>query len=108
MARKPPSRARTERRAQERALRKAVRQTEKDVQRAPGGAPDHPLVVPSASVVEPRARETRCAQCGGDLELRTHAAEKHAGEMLRVARLVCRVCHAPRTIWFRIEAPLAN
>lgn len=103
-----PKRSRSERRARERELRRSVRELERLSAAAPGGAPDRPLVVSSASVVEVQARGTPCVQCGGTLDLRDHAAESHGGQLLRVARLQCRLCHARRALWFRIDAPLPS
>jgi hypothetical protein len=100
-----PKRPRTERRQAERALRKDVGARQRLAASGPGGAADRPLVVASASVIEGRARSIPCIQCGGELELRQHRAEA-AG--LRRVELVCRLCHAPRDLWFRIEAPTAN
>lgn len=101
-------RPRTERRAEERAQRKLVRERERLAAAAPGGAPDRPIAVSSASVIEGHARSTPCAQCGGELDLRDHAAEIHGGRALRVTRMICRTCHAPRALWFRIEATLPS
>src|SRR5689334_210020 len=101
-------RPRTERRARERELRKEVRERERLSAAAPGGAPDRPITVSSASVIEGQARSTPCVQCGGELLLRDHAAAAHASESLRVVRLVCRLCHAPRALWFRIEHALPS
>ena len=75
------------------------------VEAAPGGAADRPLVVNTPAIIDGRARSEPCVHCGGELDLRSHAAE---GPVLRVAKLVCRLCHAPRAIWFRIEAVQAN
>ncbi len=96
-------RARTERRAGERALRREVGAREKLAARGPGGAAERAIVVSSASLVEVRARSTACVQCGGELELRSHNAPSPG---MRLARMVCRKCHAPREIWFRLEATL--
>jgi hypothetical protein len=98
-------RPRTERRQAERALRKDVGARQKLVVAGPGGARDRPLVVSSASVIDGRARSIPCIQCGGQLDLLQHTAESSA---LRLVKLICRLCHAPREIWFRIEAPQAN
>ena len=98
-------RARTERRQADRSLRKEVTVRQRLTAAAPGGAPDRPLVVSSASVIDGRARSLPCAQCGGELELRHHAA---AGAHSRVVKLVCRLCHTARQVWFRIEPALAN
>jgi hypothetical protein len=103
-----PKRSRTERREAERALRKDVVARERLAASAPGGAPDRPLVVTTASVIESMARSTPCVQCAGELELRDHAAPAEAGGKLRRVRLTCRLCHAPREIWFKIEAPLPS
>jgi hypothetical protein len=102
-----PRRLRSERRQAARALTKEVRGREKLAAAGPGGAADRAIVVTSASVVELRAREWPCVQCGGVLELRSHQVAPGAPE-LRTVQLVCRLCHAPRTLWFRIEARLPS
>jgi hypothetical protein len=103
-----PKRSRTERRETERALRKEVVSRERLAATAPGGAPDRPIVVATASVVESIARSTPCVQCGGELDLRDHAAPATAAGKLRRCRLVCRLCHAPRELWFSIEPVLPS
>jgi hypothetical protein len=100
-----PKRSRTERREVERALRKEVVARQRLAVSAPGGAPDHPLTVVSASVIESQARSTPCIQCGGTLDLQSHDAPPGG---LRRCRLVCRLCHAPRELWFRVETPLPS
>ena len=100
-----PKRERNDRRAAERTLRKEVNVRQRLISAAPGGGADRPLVVSSASIVEGSARSEPCAHCGGELDLRSHAAE---GPTLRVVTLVCRLCHAPRALWFRIEPVRAN
>jgi hypothetical protein len=96
------TRARKQRREKERALRKNVRAIERAAVASPGGAPDHPIVVPSASVVEPRARATACVQCGGDLDLGGDRATSTPRGVLREIQVVCRRCHAPRSLWFLV------
>jgi hypothetical protein len=103
-----PPRPRRKRREQERALRKQVRRTETLAGKLPGGSPEHPIDVVSASVVEGKARATRCIQCGGELELRGDRATSTAHGLLREVALACRRCHAPRVLWFRIMPPVAN
>lgn len=103
-----PKRARTARRARERELRRSVRELEKLAAAAPGGAADRPLVVSSAALVEGRARDTPCVQCGGALELRQHRATAVGDRLLREVDLVCRLCHAPRTLWFQVAAALPS
>jgi hypothetical protein len=102
------SRPRTEKRERERELRRSVREREKLAAAGPGGGPERPIVVTSASVIEGMARSTPCVQCGSELSLGDHTAEVHRGQSLRLTTLVCRVCHAPRALWFVIAPPLAN
>ena len=103
-----PKRSRTERRAAERALRRDVVGRERLAQAGPGGARDRAIVVASVSVIESLARSTPCVQCGGELELRDHAAPADGGGKLRRVTAVCRVCHAPRELWFRVEEKLPS
>jgi hypothetical protein len=102
------TRPRRKRREQERALRKQVRQTEALAGELAGGAPDRPIDVGSASVVEGKARATPCIQCGGELDLRADRATSTARGVLRELALACRRCHAPRTLWFRIAPRATN
>jgi hypothetical protein len=102
-----PKRPRSERREADRALRKEIAAREKLASGAPGGALGHPLVVASAAVIDGRARSTPCPQCGGELDLQRHDAGPGQGDV-RVVRLTCRLCHTPRTLYFRIEAPRDN
>jgi hypothetical protein len=100
-------RPRTERRKAARQLTGEVRAREKLAAAGPGGAADRPITVVSASLVEPRARETPCVQCAGTLDLVRHQGSAGAPD-LREVNLICRLCHTPRTIWFRIEARLPS
>jgi hypothetical protein len=95
-------------RDQQRVLRKMVQRTETLAAKLAGGSPHLPIEVTSASVVEPKARSTPCVQCGGDLDLRNDSATSTGRGILREMTLVCRRCHAPRTLWFRIAPPAAN
>jgi hypothetical protein len=99
------SRARTTRRAAERALAKDARDRARLAEMSPGGAPTRPIEVASASVIEPSASSTPCALCEGTLRIEEHAAETAQGVRLRVVRLRCTRCSATRSIWFRIVAP---
>ena len=96
-------RARTERRATQRAEEKLVRQREKLATIEPGGAPDRPIDVSSASVIEPQARAHACARCGaGALRVTEHEARELAGRRLRVVRLACPQCGAARVLYLHI------
>jgi hypothetical protein len=100
--------ARGERRALERELRKDVRERERLVLLAPGGAPDRPIPLESPAVVEPVARSIPCHQCGGELGVDEHGVDEHQGELLRLVRTTCRRCHARRAIWFRLSRRLPS
>lgn len=97
-----PTRPRRKRREQERALRKQVARTEALAARLPGASPEQPIDVASSSVVETKARGTPCIQCGGELELRDDRAASTPRGIVREIAVVCRRCHAQRTLWFRI------
>jgi hypothetical protein len=103
-----PRRPRSERREEERAVRKEVRRTESLARKLPGGAPDTPIDVGSAAVVEVKARALPCIQCGGELELRGDRATSTPRGVLRELALTCRRCHAPRSAWFLIAPSHAN
>jgi hypothetical protein len=70
---------------------------------APGGSAEQALVVTTPSVIEVRAAAMGCLVCERPLELRDHAVAPGSGGSLRVVHLSCRVCHAPRKVWFRLE-----
>jgi uncharacterized protein with PIN domain len=99
---KKPVRPRTERRTRERDLRKGIRKVEALARALPGGSAATPIDVATSSLVELQARTTRCPQCNGELEIRGDRAESTPRGVLRAMDLVCRLCHAPRTVWFRV------
>ena len=74
----------------------------------PGGSPDTPIEISASAVAEIMARATPCAHCGGELELRTDRADATPRGVLREIGLTCRLCHAPRTLWFRVKPLAAN
>ena len=98
-----PPRPRRQQREQQRALRKTVRQLERLAAELPGGSPERPIEVASASVVETKARAIPCVQCEAiEMELRGDRATSTARGVLRALEMVCRQCHAARAIWFRV------
>ncbi len=99
---------RTERRILAREMDKLARRKEKLAELSPGGAPERPLDVESASLVDPMARSATCLHCEGPLHLDEHAAVPFEGEMLRVARAHCPSCGARRELWFRIAPRVLN
>ncbi len=86
-------------------MNKEIAEREKLAAATPGGTSTNPVVVSSAAVIEGRARSTPCPLCGGELELRRHDA---GVADLRIVQLTCRLCHTPRTLYFRIDVPRAN
>jgi hypothetical protein len=94
---KPP-RPRTARRKDERAARQLVRDRERLASLERGGSAERALEVPSAAVIELRARATPCVQCAGEYAIEDHQAE-HG---LRVVAVRCKRCHVARRMWFRI------
>lgn len=104
-----PPRPRRQRREQERVLRKTVRQLERLAGELPGGAPERPIDVAAASVVETKARALLCVQCGTpEMELRDDRATSTARGVLREMAMVCRRCHARRVAWFRVAGDPVN
>lgn len=101
-------RERTARRAMERDAEKLARARERVAATEPGGAPERPIELSSASQVEGRATSLRCLRCEGELKLREHRAIVHpVGGSLREVELRCAPCGHPRLVWFRV-GPVLN
>jgi len=113
-------RPRSEKRERLRDLRRATLRIDRLSGDLPGGSPARAYEVTSASVVDVRARAARCLHCDGDLDAHgetvpasgndnaDQAPRPHGPGYLRGVHLVCRQCHAPRTIWFRIAPSLPS
>jgi hypothetical protein len=72
MSKKP--RARTERREREREQAKLVRERDRLARLLPGGSPERPIQVSSASVIEVQAKSIPCPLCGGELRIESAGA----------------------------------
>jgi hypothetical protein len=96
---------RTERRVRERAARGLVRDRERLAALEPGGSAERPLAIDTPAVIDPRVGSMRCPQCGGEYQIKEHAAPQ-AG--LRRVDVTCRLCHVSRSIWFRLSSSAAN
>jgi hypothetical protein len=105
-----PTRPRAERRAEARQTGKDVRERERLARLEPGGAPDRPIEVITASLVEPRAKGMPCAVCGhtGSVRLDDHTARTIDGDALRLAHVRCAMCGYARVVYFAIRPPLLN
>ncbi|HEY6077280.1 MAG TPA: hypothetical protein VIW29_00660 [Polyangiaceae bacterium] len=107
MAKKP--RARAQRREAQRELTKLHAARERLFALEAGGAPERPLIVVSAAVIESQAESTPCPRCSGKLDLVEHVAltlprpDAASPSRLREVRLRCRQCGALRSLWFRIN-----
>lgn len=100
MAKKP--RSRTVRREAERSQAKLDVAREKLFELEQGGAPERPLPVVSAAVIEAHAESMPCPRCQGKHDVVEHVAVTVAGVRLREVRMRCRQCGARRSLWFRI------
>lgn len=69
----------------------------------PGGAADRPIVVTSASVIEPHAAGQPCVACGAGVRVEEHVAAPTLG--LRVVKIRCPRCGVARELYFRIAQP---
>lgn len=108
MAKKHP-RARTERRVAERAHAKLVEARMKLASLEAGGAPERPIEVPSASVVEVHAAGLPCAACGARTRVEEHTvATGPTARSLRVAHVRCTQCGTARDVYFRLGTTLAS
>lgn len=105
---------RTIRREVERAAVKLAKSRVALAEIEPGGAPERPIEVVSASAVEAHARGLPCAACGAvGLRVEEHAAvafDDAAGRsrILRIARVYCPECGLRREIYFRIGSALPS
>ncbi len=111
-------RARTERREAARDAAKVARSRLKLAALEPGGAPDRPIEVTSASIIEPHASSMACAACGArGLRVEEHIAVTLGGgggegsepaRRLRVVHLTCPRCGTRREVFFRVGTVLPS
>ena len=100
-------RARTERREAERDAAKHARARVRLAALEVGGAPERPIEVSSASIIEPHASSMLCAACGAQgLRVEEHAAD--LPRRLRVVHLMCQRCGTRREVFFRIGTVLPS
>ena len=100
-------RSRTERREAEREAAKLTRTRMKLAALEPGGHPERPIEVASASIIEPHAASMPCAACGEQgLRVEEHAAD--LPRRLRVVHVLCQRCGTRREVFFRIGTVLPS
>ena len=101
-------RGRTARREIERAQKKLAQDKEKLARLEPGGSPERPVDVPTASLVELRAEELGCLYCTGSVRSVAHDALSVEGRALRRVRTVCSECEGERVVYLQIVASALN
>jgi hypothetical protein len=87
---------------------KLARDRERLARLEPGGAPDRPIEVSSASLVEPTAESLPCPLCDGRLRALEHTAQAIDGARLRVVQVRCTHCGTQRALFLRIGTVLPN
>ncbi len=97
-----------QRRAAERAREKIADASEKLARLEPGGAPERPIEIETASLVEPHARSIPCLRCGHEVRVVDHEAKTIGERRLRVVRTKCTRCGAIRVFYMRITTPLSS
>ena len=102
-AKKKTSSPRTERRALERDVKKQLEQKDRLAELSPGGAPERPITVETAALVEPLARASRCPRCDGAVRLEEHSARIVSGRSLRAVSVSCSACGSTRELFYVIE-----
>ncbi len=95
-------RPRARRRASAQAARRLAADRERLAALEPGGSPERPLEVESASIVEPRAVDLGCLHCDAVPRVEAQDAVRVDDRVLRRVRLRCRACGAEREVWVRI------
>lgn len=106
MAKRP----RTDQREAERSAGKLARSRMKLSALEPGGAPDRPIEVTSASIIEPHASSMPCAACGAyGVRVDEHiAVTLEDSRRVRIVYVNCQRCGTRREIYFRIGTMLPS
>ena len=99
-------RARTVLRERARASEKLYEARQKLAALEPGGSPERPLAVSSASVVESRAEAAPCLRCEGPVRCDEHTTLATERGLLRVVHVRCPACGAKRTMYLQIASTL--
>lgn len=102
MSAKKKSSVRAERRTLEREVRKQIDRKDRLAELSPGGAPERPIAVETAALVEPMARSSLCPRCDGAVRVEDHSARSDSGRTLRVVQVSCVSCGSTREVFFVI------
>ena len=101
-------RQRTLRRESERAETKLARAREALFALEAGGAPGRPIVVESASQIEPHAQSMQCPLCGDHFLVEDHEVLHRDGASVRVVSVLSRQCGKRRKLYFAIRPALPS
>jgi hypothetical protein len=102
------SRTRTQRRAAERELQKLEDAREKLSRISPGGTPENPLEVQSASVIELAATALGCNRCAAEVRVEAHEAIVTSSGGERRVVLRCKSCGHLREVFVRLSTRTLN
>lgn len=105
---KRAARPRTTARTLERRRDRLAEDREKLALLEPGGSPERPIEVRSASVVEARAEAEACLRCDIPMRCEEHTTLETRTGLLRVARLRCPRCGVRRDLYLRIVESYLN
>jgi anthranilate/para-aminobenzoate synthase component II len=98
------TRSRTVRRQAERDARKLADAKWKLTLLEPGFRPDRPLVVESASQIEPHVRGMECPVCGVCFHVADHVATPEG----RIVKARCPQCGKTPSVYFVLRAAAVN
>jgi hypothetical protein len=101
-------RPRTLRRELERERNKLAKVRESLAALEPGGAPERPIEVESASQVEPHTRSMHCPICEDSYRVLDHEVATGPHGMLRVVTAQSPQCGRTTKIWFVLRPTLPN
>lgn len=68
----------------------------------PGGAPDRPLIVDSASQIEGRAASLPCLRCESTTKVHEHRALHGSAGTIRELELACPRCGTRRLVYYQV------
>jgi hypothetical protein len=103
--RRKPTSQRADRREAARDAEKLAKVRARLAALEPGGSPDRPREIPTASLVEVEAASTRCLRCGGPVRVEEHTVVRHEQGLLRAADVSCTLCGRHRRLYYRLHEP---
>jgi hypothetical protein len=103
---KKRKRARTERREADRRAKKQLSDRLRLAALEPGGAPDRPVEVASASQIDVVARSMACPACSERLFPGHQRSTVAGGRVRREVDMECRRCGHRRSAYFVVVEPL--